>query len=111
MTAEGSLADDATLTIRVPRPDVEPLLPAADPCENCGTRVLIGNLADALGAELGPLARAVAGDRMLERHVAPTADGAAVVFRAHTPERCRAARAGDPEPLDLTDDEEDDEDG
>ncbi|MCF7550981.1 hypothetical protein [Pseudonocardia sp. WMMC193] len=109
------MAEAATLKLRIPnrRPaDVAAVLdrgegPPVEECEKCRTAVLLGDLSEAFGKDFVALARAIGGERLLERHLAAVELDTVVAFRAHTGERCELAAAGTPEPLDLDDDEDD----
>lgn len=87
---------------------------AGVPCENCGTRTLVASLAELLEASgyaeaLAPLARHLGQRDLIERHPERVGDDERNGFRVHTVERCRLARRGDPEPFDLFDDDEGDD--
>jgi hypothetical protein len=81
--------------------------PATDPCESCGTPLM---LVDVM-AMIRSLAGLKPGDsRRQWMESRQDSDGFATCtmrLRPHTPERCRRVRAGDPEP--WTDPEDDDE--
>jgi hypothetical protein len=72
---------------------------AAEPCERCGTDVVLQDPV-ALVRALADMPPAPRRDRWTEVHARTDPDGAQIHWREHTPELCARARAGDPVPVD-----------
>lgn len=86
-----------------------------EPCERCGTPVYLMSLRELLRSAPTMPERIVAlcdDTGWVEIHDRIVDDRHKVSFRQHSPGRCTSARAGHPEPLDVDDldDGQDDED-